>query len=43
MLASGHKKGQDGHKYALAKKRVKDNTFVELKYQVGQARMLMIF
>ena len=41
MLASRHKKSQDGHKHALVK-TIKDNTFVKLKYQVGQARMLMI-
>ena len=42
MLASRHKESQDDHKHALAK-IVKDNTLVELKYQVGQAQMLMIF
>ena len=37
MLTSRHKESQDDHKHALAKKTVKDNTSVELKYQVGQA------
>ena len=43
MLASGHKKSQDGHKHALTKKIVKGNMSMEVKYQVGQTRMLMIF
>ena len=42
MLALRHKESDNGHKYALAE-RVKDNMSVELKYQVGQAQMLMIF
>ena len=43
MLTSRHKESQDDHKHALAQKIVKDNIVVGLKYQVGQARMLMIF
>ncbi len=37
MLVLGHKESQDDHKHALVKKIVKDNTSIELKYQVGQA------
>ena len=42
MLASRHKERQDDHKHALMQKTIKDNTPMELKYQVGQAQMVMI-
>ena len=41
MLALRHKESQDDHKHALAK-IVKGNTSAGLKYQEGQAKMLMI-
>ena len=40
MIESRHKESQDDHKHAL-EKTVKDNMFVELRYQVGQARILL--